>query len=324
MTLFIRGISCLVPKIPGKTQNVRVVSIVGRLLEHSRIYCFGPPGDCSIYLSSADLMTRNLTKRVEITWPILNQELKQRILTYISICMHDTAKLRELRPNGTYTPLGAFRGLDEEGNPEPAYDSQEALIQQATAAAAEMASMVDRTTASGQDSATETDQKPGPGIAAEASMVAESGGGKPSGSLEESLKDRSESPQTAPSLASVPAIPAEALQNQAVAAAIDEDVVVPVVPPPLGFQPFPGPMMDPPGVPPQIPAAAPTLTDMRIGEILPADGGLNPRGYPSPMGDAAMIPQDGTLYPSTSDFFTPQDQAIKMPPKKGGFFNRRK
>lgn len=65
-TLFVRGISCLVPGVEGYTENVEVVSIVGRLLEHSRIYGFGPRDNREIYLSSADLMTRNMEKRVEI------------------------------------------------------------------------------------------------------------------------------------------------------------------------------------------------------------------------------------------------------------------
>ena len=135
ITLFVRGICCLVPGVKGATENVRVVSIVGRLLEHSRIYCFGTNEDCIVYLSSADLMTRNLNKRVEIAWPINDPALRNRILTYIDICMHDTAKLRELRPNATYTPLGAFCDLDEDGNPHPAFDAQNTLIEQAAQAA---------------------------------------------------------------------------------------------------------------------------------------------------------------------------------------------
>ncbi len=131
ITLFIRGICCIVPEVKGWTDNVRVVSIVGRLLEHSRIYCFGTPDDCVMYLSSADLMTRNLNKRVEIAWPILNQDLRWRILDYIDLCLRDTAKLRELRPNKTYTPLGAFCEIDEEGNAQPAFDAQAALIARA-------------------------------------------------------------------------------------------------------------------------------------------------------------------------------------------------
>lgn len=131
VTLFVRGICCLVPELKGVTENVRVVSIVGRLLEHSRIYCFSTEDDTTMYLSSADLMTRNLNKRVEIAWPILNPEIRARILDYIETCMSDTAKLRELRPNSTYTPLGAFCDLDEEGNAQAPFDAQVALIERA-------------------------------------------------------------------------------------------------------------------------------------------------------------------------------------------------
>ena len=139
ITLFIRGICCIIPHVKGATENVRVVSIVGRLLEHSRIYCFGPVDDCTVYLSSADLMTRNLNKRVEIAWPLPEGETRDKVLDYIDACMHDTAKLRELRPNATYTPLGAFYDLDEDGNPEPPIDAQATLIERAAAAAEEAA-----------------------------------------------------------------------------------------------------------------------------------------------------------------------------------------
>ncbi len=137
ITLFIRGICCLIPQVKGATENVRVVSIVGRLLEHSRIYCFGPADDCVIYLSSADLMTRNLNKRVEIAWPLPGGEIRNKVLSYIDVCMRDTAKLRELRPNATYTPLGAFCDLDEDGNPKPPFDAQATLIKRAADAAEE-------------------------------------------------------------------------------------------------------------------------------------------------------------------------------------------
>ena len=133
VTLLVRGICCLVPNVKGFTDHVRVVSIVGRLLEHSRIYCFGARENCVLYLSSADLMTRNMDKRIEIAWPILDAELRERTLDYIDTCLADTAKLRELRPDNTYTPLGAFVELDEEGNPQP-FDSQEHLIREAQSA----------------------------------------------------------------------------------------------------------------------------------------------------------------------------------------------
>ena len=91
------------------TEHVRVVSIVGRLLEHSRIYGFGPRDNMKVYLSSADLMTRNMDKRIEIAWPVLDSELREQILGYLDVSLSDTAKLRELMPDGSYTPLGRVR-----------------------------------------------------------------------------------------------------------------------------------------------------------------------------------------------------------------------
>ena len=114
-TMLVRGISCLVPGVEGYTENVRVVSIVGRMLEHSRIYGFGAHDDMKIYLASADLMTRNMEKRVEIAWPILNEALRDRIISYIDISLTDTAKLRELLPNRSYTPLGFFAQVRSDG-----------------------------------------------------------------------------------------------------------------------------------------------------------------------------------------------------------------
>ncbi len=131
VTLLVRGISCIVPGVPGHTDNVRVVSIVGRLLEHSRIYGFGPRETMRVYLSSADLMTRNMDKRIEIAWPVLNETLRQEIISYFETCLTDTAKLRELLPDGTYT---ALRRFVREG--EQPFDSQEHLIKQAQIARA--------------------------------------------------------------------------------------------------------------------------------------------------------------------------------------------
>ena len=129
-TLLVRGISCIVPGVEGYTDNVRVVSIVGRLLEHSRIYCFGSHDDCKVYLSSADLMTRNMDKRIEIAWPVLSKKLHDQIIAYLDTCMADTAKLRELLPSGHYTPLGYFAKKNSEGEPV-LFDSQNELIAQA-------------------------------------------------------------------------------------------------------------------------------------------------------------------------------------------------
>ena len=130
VTMFVRGISCIVPGIEGFTDNVRVVSIVGRLLEHSRIYGFGPREDMKAYLSSADLMTRNMDKRIEIAWPILDADLREQILGYLDVCMSDTAKLRELLSDRSYTPLGAFARRGNEGETE-LFDSQDFLIKRA-------------------------------------------------------------------------------------------------------------------------------------------------------------------------------------------------
>lgn len=129
--LFVRGISCIIPMVDGYTDNVEVVSIVGRLLEHSRIYGFGTFDDMEIYLSSADLMTRNMDKRIEIAWPLRNQELKQIILDYLQACLSDTAKLRMLQANLEYTPLEFFADEDDDSGVIDSFDSQAYLIKKA-------------------------------------------------------------------------------------------------------------------------------------------------------------------------------------------------
>ena len=128
--MLVRGISCLVPGVEGYTENVRVVSIVGRMLEHSRIYGFGPRTNMKIYLASADLMTRNMDKRVEIAWPVLDEKLRDRILSYIDVSLSDTAKLRELLPNRRYTPLGFFAQVSTEGK-TIRFDSQAHFMDEA-------------------------------------------------------------------------------------------------------------------------------------------------------------------------------------------------
>ncbi len=100
--LIVRGICCLVPGLPGKTENIEVISIVGRFLEHARIYCFGTGKDISIYLSSADLMTRNTEKRVEITFPIENLILKKKIIHILDIMLNDNVKARKINDKGEY------------------------------------------------------------------------------------------------------------------------------------------------------------------------------------------------------------------------------
>ncbi len=101
--LIIRGICCLVPQVPGLSENIRVKSIVGRFLEHSRIYYFYNNGDEKFYLSSADLMPRNLDRRVETTFPIEDLRLKKFLKKNIlDTSLADTEKSRILLPTGKY------------------------------------------------------------------------------------------------------------------------------------------------------------------------------------------------------------------------------
>lgn len=103
--LSIRGICCLRPGIPGLSENIRVESIVGRFLEHSRIYYFENGGKPRVYLSSADVMVRNLNRRVEIFFPIENQTLIKRIINILDNIFKDNHNARRLNPDGTYTRL---------------------------------------------------------------------------------------------------------------------------------------------------------------------------------------------------------------------------
>lgn len=100
--LIIRGICCLKPGIPGISDNIEVVSIVGRFLEHSRIYYFHNNGDEKIYLSSADAMTRNMIKRVEILFPIEDKVIGQRLLNYMNLQLSDNQKGRFQDNEGHY------------------------------------------------------------------------------------------------------------------------------------------------------------------------------------------------------------------------------
>ncbi|MBG9984417.1 RNA degradosome polyphosphate kinase [Aerococcaceae bacterium DSM 111022] len=101
--LIVRGICCLKPGIPGISENIHVRSIVGRFLEHSRIYAFNNHGDSRIFLSSADMMTRNMTKRVEIEFPILDEKIETEIAHVLELQLEDNLKARELQVTGDYT-----------------------------------------------------------------------------------------------------------------------------------------------------------------------------------------------------------------------------
>ncbi len=100
--MIVRGICCLIPGIPEQTENITVRSIVGRYLEHSRVYIFGSGADSRVYISSADFMTRNTLHRVEIAAPIYDSKVKKRILDMFSVMMKDNVKARIQQNNGSY------------------------------------------------------------------------------------------------------------------------------------------------------------------------------------------------------------------------------
>jgi polyphosphate kinase len=102
--LIIRGICCLRPGVPGVSENIKVISIVGRFLEHSRIFYFGNGGKPKVYLGSADWMPRNLFRRVEVVFPVLDPNLRKRVIdVIIPAYLSDCVKARVLGPDGVYT-----------------------------------------------------------------------------------------------------------------------------------------------------------------------------------------------------------------------------
>ena len=100
--LVVRGICCLLPGVPGDTENIRVISIVGRFLEHSRIYIFGAESQQSVYIASADFMTRNTLRRVEVAAPILDAGLRRRLTEMFRTMLQDNQQARELKNTGEY------------------------------------------------------------------------------------------------------------------------------------------------------------------------------------------------------------------------------
>ena len=116
--LIVRGICCLRPGMPGLSENIRVVSIVGRFLEHSRIYYFENAGDPIVYLSSADWMPRNLVRRVEVAFPLEDPALRKEVISEVlPALLSDRVKTRELKSDGTYVRLHPNEG-------EPASQAQ--------------------------------------------------------------------------------------------------------------------------------------------------------------------------------------------------------
>ena len=100
--MIIRGICCLIPGVKGKTENIRIISIVGRFLEHSRIYIFGSKERRKYYIASADFMTRNTVRRVEVAAPVYNSKLKTKLQEMFDVMLSDNQKARKLEADGNY------------------------------------------------------------------------------------------------------------------------------------------------------------------------------------------------------------------------------
>ena len=124
--MVIRGICCLIPGVPGYTETISVRSIVGRFLEHSRIYIFGVKENARVYIASADFMTRNTLRRVEVAAPIENEKLKKRLLDMFDIMLRDNQKARIELPDTRYEMVSAM-----ELQNDPPLNSQEYFYEQA-------------------------------------------------------------------------------------------------------------------------------------------------------------------------------------------------
>ena len=120
--LIVRGICCILPGIPGRTENLSVTSIVGRYLEHPRVFVFGEGNDARVYIGSADMMTRNTEKRVEVACPILDPHIRKKLLHDLGVMLADNVKARSMLSDGTYRK--------KTGGTEPV-DGQETFMKEA-------------------------------------------------------------------------------------------------------------------------------------------------------------------------------------------------
>ncbi|UQZ83134.1 Polyphosphate kinase [Paenibacillus konkukensis] len=100
--LIVRGVCCLRPGVPGLSENIRILSIVDRFLEHSRILYFENEGEREVYISSADWMTRNLTRRIELICPVFDKQIQESLIRILELSLSDNVKARQLQSNGMY------------------------------------------------------------------------------------------------------------------------------------------------------------------------------------------------------------------------------
>jgi polyphosphate kinase len=103
--LVVRGICCLRPGVPGVSDNIRVRSIVGRFLEHSRVFYFHSSGEEKVFCASADWMDRNFFRRVEVAYPIEDPDIKARLLADLELFLNDNQQAWELRADGSYEKI---------------------------------------------------------------------------------------------------------------------------------------------------------------------------------------------------------------------------
>lgn len=131
--LIVRGICCILPGVPEYTENVRVMSVVGRYLEHPRIFSFGTGKEQKIYIGSADMMTRNTEKRVEVACPVLDEQIRRQINHDLKVMLSDNVKARVMQKDGTYTK----RKLKDESSGKM-IDSQAVFMEEALKVAEEV------------------------------------------------------------------------------------------------------------------------------------------------------------------------------------------
>jgi len=132
--MIIRGMCSLVPGIPGKSHNIKVISVLDRFLEHARVYVFHNGGDTDVYLSSADWMTRNIDQRVEVGVPLFDAKIKQTVLTTLDIQWRDNVKARTIdaKQNNAYVKRGNKRNIRSQQSIYDLFAAQAQLLTQRT------------------------------------------------------------------------------------------------------------------------------------------------------------------------------------------------